>query len=131
VVEQDRVDVLISAGVLADQAWRSRTWVRASAMCAGGIHDSGSVPACSSSRRWRASVWSVLARRLGRAAPGVGRVRAEPGAFQFLGDEPPAGGGLQGEVRLLAAEPSKPSAQLHAHGRAELPTAGLAGIGVQ
>ena len=65
--------------------------------------------------------------------PGVGRlgqVRAEPGALQLLGDEPPAGGGLQREVGLLAVELSKPGAQLQAGGRAELPAASLAGVGV-
>jgi len=65
--------------------------------------------------------------------PGVGRlgqVRTEPGTLQLLGDEPPAGGGLQGEVGLLAGEPGQPGAQLQAGGRAKLPAAGLAGRGV-
>jgi hypothetical protein len=65
--------------------------------------------------------------------PGVGRlgqVRAEPGTLQLLGDEPPAGGGLQREVGLLTGEPSKPAPQLQAGGRAELPAAGFAAVGI-
>jgi hypothetical protein len=54
----------------------------------------------------------------------------DPGALQFLGDEPPAGGGLHGEVHLLSVELLQPAAQLQAGGWAELPAAGLAGVGV-
>src|SRR6266508_2393932 len=95
------------------RARRSRTWVRASATCAGAVGLGAPLGAAQRSG-------------VGR----LGQVRAEPGALQLLGDEPPAGGGLQGEVRLLAGEPGKPAAQLHARGRAELPAAGLAGVGV-
>jgi hypothetical protein len=35
----------------------------------------------------------------------------DPGALQFLGDEPPAGGGLHGEVHLLSVELLQPAAQ--------------------
>ena len=42
----------------------SRTLALASSTCTGGIHDSGRSPLISSSRRWRASDRSVLARRL-------------------------------------------------------------------
>jgi hypothetical protein len=100
VVEQDRVDALVPAGALADQARRSRTWVRRALV--------GDV------RRWHprlgqrpgvqqpaqvAGVGAVgLGAPLGAAQrPGVGRlgqVRAEPSTLQLLGDEPPAGGGL-------------------------------------
>ncbi len=51
--------------------------------------------------------------------PGVGRlgqVSYGTGTLQLLGDEPPAGGDLQGEVGLLAGEASKPGAQLQAGG---------------
>jgi hypothetical protein len=65
--------------------------------------------------------------------PGVGRlgqVRCDPGTLQLLGDEPPAGGGLQGEVGLLTGEPRQPGPQLEAGGRAELAAAGLAAVGI-
>jgi hypothetical protein len=128
------VDALVPAGVPADQRaaqpdpgarvgdvgwWPPRLGQRAGAQQLPQVAGVGPVG---------------LGAPLGAAQrPGVGRlgqVRAAPGALQLLGDEPPAGGGLQGEVRLLAGEPSKPAAQLHARGRAELPAAGLAGGGV-
>jgi hypothetical protein len=48
------------------------------------------------------------------AAPraGVGRlgqVRADPGAGEFLGDKPPAGGGLRREAGLLSVELIEPA----------------------
>jgi len=133
-VEQDRVDALVPAGVPADQRtaqpdlgarvgdvgwWHPRLGQRAGAQQLPQVAGVGAVG---------------LGAPLGAAQrPGVGRlgqVRAEPGALQLLGDQPPAGGGLQGEPGLLAGEPSKPAAQLQAGGRAELPAAGLAGVGV-
>jgi hypothetical protein len=48
-------------------------------------------------------------------------VRGTSGARQLLGHEPPAGGGLQGEVGRLAVELHKPGAQLQASDGAELP----------
>jgi len=57
-------------------------------------------------------------------------MRAAPGTRQLLGHEPPASGGLQGEVRLLAGEPSQPGTQLQAGGWAELPAAGFAAVGI-
>jgi hypothetical protein len=39
-------------------------------------------------------------------------VRCDPGTLELLGHEPPASGGLQGEVGLLAGEASQPGAQL-------------------
>jgi 23S rRNA A2030 N6-methylase RlmJ len=61
----------------------------------------------------------------------LGQVRADPYALEFLGNEPPAGRGLQREAGLLWVELVDPGAQLQAGGGAELPAAGLAGRGVE
>jgi hypothetical protein len=92
-------------------ARRSRTWVRASAMWAGGGHDWGRVPAQQLPQV--AGVGPVgLGAPLGAAQRvGVGRlgqVRADPNAGELLGDEPPAGRGLQREAGLLLVELVEP-----------------------
>jgi hypothetical protein len=61
----------------------------------------------------------------------LGQVRADPHALELLGDEPPAGGGLQREAGLLSVELLQPGAQLETGGGAELAAASLAGRGVK
>src|SRR5512132_4138408 len=117
------------------RARRSRTWVRGVGDV-GGWHPGLGQGA---GAQQLAQVVGVGAVGLGaplRATQGagvgrLGQVRTDPGTLQLLGDEPPAGGGLQREVDLLACEPSQPGAQLDTGGRAELPAASFTGAGVE
>jgi hypothetical protein len=91
-------------------------------MCAGAIHDSGTLPAINSSRRCRASARSFFARFLLPAAQrsGVGRfgeVHDGADSLQLLDHEPPAGRRLQRDLQLPAAKPSKEPAHARAVGR--------------
>ena len=105
----------------------SRTW-------AGGIHDSGMVPAHSSSRRWRESSWSVLARFFGPRnagrVGGLGQVGLDPGGLKFLDHEPPPGAALDCERGRLTVELLKPPAELDSRRRTDLAAVNLAGLGL-
>jgi hypothetical protein len=135
VVEQDRMDALVPGGPLTHQGttqadlgtrigdvrrWHPRLRQRASAQQLPQVVGVGAVGL-------GAPLGATQRAGVGR----LGQVRAEPGALQFLGDEPPAGGGLQREPARLGVELLQPGAQLQAGGGAELPTAGLAGGGVE
>ena len=102
-------------------------------MCSGGIQDSGSRPAISSSRRWRASARSFFARflfpRMAAVSAGSARcTRRRP--LELLDHEPPARRRLQRDLELLASEARQEPAHTDAVGRCDPRPRDLAGRGV-
>jgi len=104
-------------------------------MCAGGIHDSGSLPAISSSRRCRGVGAVVLGVLLGAFQRGrvrrLGEMHDGSDPLQLLDGEPPAGRRLQRDLQLLAGKPGQEAAHARAVGRRDPRPRHFAGVGVQ
>ena len=100
-------------------------------MWPGGIHDSGTRPINSSSRRCRASAQSVFGRFFG--PPQTARLRrlrqVHPGAdpLELLDHKPPARGRLQRNLKLPPSEPREEPPDAGAVRRRDPPTRHLAG----
>ena len=111
---------------------RSRTVVRRSKIHPGGIHEQGSRPCSSSSRSSRASVRSVLARRLGPRRlleqGRLGQVRDQPGRLELLGHKPPAGASLHRERALGPGQLAQPGTQARPGRRRDPTPVGLAAV---